>query len=148
DPVSNSTPQWGTLPYTGNWQYSLAGDFNGDGLQDIAAFDKNTGKWWVGLSNGSAYTFSVWATWSVSGVTWQYALVGDYNGDGKADIAGFYKEGGQWWVMTSSGSTFNSATLWDTWSTSVTWQFALVGDYNSDGKADIAGYYQGGGQWW
>jgi hypothetical protein len=53
-----------------------------------------TGKWWVGINNGSGgFTFSAtpWATWSTS-VTWT-VFVGDFNGDGKADIAGFVSSG-------------------------------------------------------
>ena len=124
----------------------LHGDFNGDGRTDIAEFDAATGVWIVGLSKGSKFNFSTWASWS-SAVTWTDIRVGDFNGDGKDDIAGRVLSNGQWWVGLSSGSSF-STTLWATWSTGVSWVDVLVGDFNGDGKADIAGRVLSNGQWW
>ena len=79
-----------------------SGDFNGDGRADLAEFDSATGVWMVGISNGSKFTFSHWATWSPA-VTWVDVQVGDFNGDGKADIAGRVLSTGQWWVAQSMG---------------------------------------------
>src|SRR2546425_1554087 len=103
---------------------------------------------WGGFLNGStAFTASVWATWS-TGVTWVDVKVGDFNGDGKADIIGRASQYGQWWVGLSNSSTAFNATLWDTWSTAATWVDVRVGDFNRDGKADIVGRYLEGGSWW
>jgi hypothetical protein len=131
---------------------AVSGDFNGDSLTDIAARDPKTGQWWVALSNGSAFmTPSVWSTWStgVPGlpVTWVDVQVGDFNGDGKADIVGRYLEGGSWWVALSTGSGF-TVSKWDTWSTGATWVDVKVGDFNGDGKSDITGRWLQGGEWW
>ena len=122
------------------------GDFNGDGRTDIAEFDAATGVWLVGLSKGSKFSLSTWATWS-SAVTWTDIRVGDFNGDGKADIAGRVVSSGQWWVGLSNGGSF-STTLWATWSTGVSWVDVQVGDFNGDGKAEIAGRALSNGQWW
>src|SRR5712692_4076305 len=122
-----------------SWTFAEAGDFNGDGKADIARRDLSTGQWWVGLSTGSSFTTSLWATWSPN-VTWVDVQVGDFNGDGKADIAGRYLATGQWWVGLSTGSSFDTS-LWTTWNPNVTWGPVLVGDFNGDGKADIAGFY-------
>ena len=35
------------------WVDVLTGDFNGDGFSDIAGRAKETGDWWLSLSNGS-----------------------------------------------------------------------------------------------
>jgi len=137
---------WGSLDPSINWVDPVSGDFNGDGLTDIAARDANTGNWWVGLSNGSGFTMSVWTTWSTI-ATWVDVQVGDFNGDGKTDIIGRYAEGGQWWVAKSNGSGFTNSR-WDTWSTLATWADVKVADFNGDGKADITGRYLQGGQWW
>ena len=69
-------------------------------------------------------------TWSTA-VTWVDVLGGDYNGDGKTDIAGVLLADGQWWVgitTANSGGTgfqFNT-TLWETWSAAVTWADVLA----------------------
>jgi hypothetical protein len=122
------------------------GDFNGDGRTDIAAFDAATGVWIVGLSKGSKFSFSTWATWQ-SSVTWTDIRVGDFNGDGKADISGRVLSTGQWWVSLSNGSSF-STNLWATWSSAVTWVDVQVGDFNGDGSSDMAGLDSSGGNWW
>jgi hypothetical protein len=76
---------------------------------------------------------------------WHDTLSGDFNGDGKADIAS-RTAGGQWWVSTSTGSSFVS-NLWGTWNEAAGWTDVQVGDFNGDGKADIAGM-NSSGQWW
>src|SRR5262249_26240540 len=78
---------------------------------------------------------------------WRDVMTGDFNGDGKQDIAGrdFL---GRWWVSLSTGSNFSAPQLWDTWSTGVTWLDVHAGDFNGDGKTDIVGRYAEGGQWW
>src|SRR5204863_7704756 len=104
------------------------------------------GQWWVGQSTGSSSATHPWASWS-TGVTWVDVKVGDFNGDGKADIVGRALQSGQWWVGLSNGSTAFNTTLWTTWSTGVTWVDVQVGDFNGDGKTDITGRALETGQW-
>jgi hypothetical protein len=73
--------------------------------------------------------------------------VGDFNGDGKADIVGRWLEGGQWWTGLSTGSSFVNS-LWDTWSTGTTWADVEVADFNADGLSDIVGRAVVNGQWY
>jgi hypothetical protein len=61
-------------------------------------------------------------------VTWVDVQVGDFSGDGKADIAGRALQSGQWWTGVSSGSSFNTG-LWTTWNPSVTWVNVMNGRY-------------------
>ncbi|MBI2396119.1 MAG: VCBS repeat-containing protein, partial [Deltaproteobacteria bacterium] len=84
-----------------------------------------SGAYWAGHGGGSTNNF-----------------VGDYNGDGKMDMAG-YAGGGQWHVCLSTGSGFNCA-YWAGHAGGSTNNFN--GDYNGDGKTDMAGY-AGNGQW-
>jgi hypothetical protein len=46
--------------------------------------------------------------------------VGDFNGDGKADLVGRVPDTGQWWVSVSNGAT-GSTTLWGAWAPSLSW---------------------------
>jgi hypothetical protein len=102
------------------WRDPRIGDFNGDGRDDVIA--RYAGTWWVGTSNGSAFSASLWTTWS--DIAWQNVTVGDFNGDGRDDIAG--RALTQWWVGASSGSTF-ATTLWGAWS-DVPWQAVTAGE--------------------
>jgi hypothetical protein len=64
-----------------------------------------------------------------------------------ADIAGRVDQTGQWWVAQSTSGSFVNR-LWTTWSTAVTWDDIVTGDFNGDGLTDIAGRVHQTGQWW
>ena len=53
-----------------------------------------------------------WGNWSAR-LSWNDVLVGDFDADGRDDIAG--RAGETWWVARSTGSAFNS-TPWGSWS--------------------------------
>jgi len=88
-----------------------------------------TGQIWVSLGAPTAngFTTKLWATWS-TGVTWVDVQVGDFNGDGKADITGRALESGQWWTGISNGSAFTTSQ-WASWSTAVNWVDVHAGDF-------------------
>ncbi|MCA8989724.1 MAG: VCBS repeat-containing protein, partial [Planctomycetaceae bacterium] len=93
----------------------LTGDFNGDGLDDLAAWVTN-GDWLVGLSDGKGlFTFSTWTSWTVSGI--KEVHVGDFNNDGKDDIIGLFPipggNRGRWWVGQSNGTQFQNRNWGD-----------------------------------
>ncbi len=101
-------------------------------------------------STGSAFNNELWTTWSAG--DWQDVVLGDFDGDGRMDIAG--RLNGQWWATrlvasraTGTPISFAFNTLFiGGWSTGVTWQDVTVGDFNGDNIDDIAG--RAGGQWW
>ncbi len=127
----------------GSWERFLTGDFNADGRTDIAGRLSNNGQWWVSLANASGVhqAATQWGSWSTA-VTWNDALVADFDGDGRADIAGRLSnagpDNGNWWVSSSTGAAFTDR-LWGNWSSANTWSNATVGDFNRDGRMDIAG---------
>jgi hypothetical protein len=141
-----TTSLWATWSPNVNWTNVVTGDFNGDGMTDIAGRDPASGNWFVGVSTGSSFTTSLWATWSTA-FTWVDIRVGDFLGNGKMDITGRALETGQWWVAQSNGTSFTNK-LWDTWSPLVNWVDVQVGDFNGDGKADLAGRVLSNGTWW
>jgi hypothetical protein len=137
------------------WADVRTGDFNGDGLTDIAGLDLQTGQWWVSLASASQggpaafrefFSTSMWAGWNPK-ASWADVRVGDFNGDGKADLAAREVNSGQWWVAISDGSSFTTS-LWTQWNPSVTWVDVQVGDFTGDGKADLVGRVLQTGQWW
>jgi hypothetical protein len=52
---------------------------------------------------------------------------GDFTGGVLQDIVGRVKETGQWWMSVANGSGGWNTSLWDTWSTGVTWVDVRLG---------------------
>jgi hypothetical protein len=83
-------------------------------------------------------------TWSSSnGGTAAETLTGDFNGDGKADIA-VHVGSGYWNVCTSSGTGFNCATWYS--SNGGGAANTLTGDFDGNGKTDMM-VSVGNGNW-
>lgn len=79
------------------------GDFDGDGRMDFAGLDdQSAGKYWfIYRSTGTEFHTFTYAVASWADVDWKDVRVGDFNGDGLADIAG--RNAGQWTVSLNTG---------------------------------------------
>src|SRR5579863_4019548 len=118
-----------------DWQMQGAGDFNGDGKADILWRNNVTGQVGEWLSKpGTGYqgfTMPIIATVATS---WKIQGIGDFSGDGLADILWRNTNGDTGiWLTTSTGGF----TTVDFGVISTSWVIQGVGDYNGDGKADI-----------
>ncbi len=118
----------------------LTGDFNGDGKADVATFTRgSTGDVYVALSTGSGFVGTGWKWHDNFCFGTEIPLVGDFNGDGKDDIATFTRgTTGDVYVALSTGSGF-VGTGWK-WHDNFCFgnEIPLVGDFNGDGKDDLA----------
>ncbi|HMQ48427.1 MAG TPA: FG-GAP-like repeat-containing protein [Saprospiraceae bacterium] len=149
------------LAQTNIWAQEPKIDFDGDGNADIALLgmqlfkDSNgnnvtPGNLPLGLSNGDG-TFNFWNedmkdfTKSFAGETNVRRIEGDFNGDGKTDIALIRQEGG--W-NTIPIASYRASGIFGLTNEKVgefisTWAKdsdvrVIPGDYNGDGKTDIA----------
>ena len=127
--------RWAEWSPATSWTKLFVADVNGDGKDDVVGFGF-TGAWFVGLSNGTdqfVTNSSAWARWSDPS-TWRQLFVADFNGDHKADIAGFGNTGA-WFVGLSNGADkFAVGKAWAQWSIGSAWNRLFVGDFNGDGS--------------
>jgi hypothetical protein len=110
------------------------GDFNGDGKPDVVTTTSIGVAVLVNNGNGTLAPPTIFATNGEPGSV----TVGDFNGDGKLDLvtANYSKTGGSLSVLLGNGDgTFQPArNLFPGLSPG----FVAVGDFNHDGKADLA----------
>jgi hypothetical protein len=119
----------------------LVGDFNGDGKTDVALWRNGWGSTPVYFSNGDGsfrWTNYVTPTWINDPAARR--IVGDFNGDGRSDILLMREGWGSNPVYFSNGNGSFSVT-----NAALPYNLAndplvqpLVGDFNGDGRADIA----------
>ncbi len=147
---------WDNPSFGPNVKMMSAGDFNGDGKTDLALYynytDNNnqhdaifTLTAHANGDGGFAAPASIWNDTSF-GPNTKYMTTGDFNGDGKTDIALFYNytDNGGWDVaiFTMNGTaTTSPTTVWSNTNWGPNSEFLVSGDYNGDGKADLAFYY-------
>jgi Bacterial Ig-like domain (group 3)/FG-GAP-like repeat len=124
---------------TGNVPRAAVGvDLNGDGKPDMVVCNNGDGTVGVLLGNGDG-TFQPALAYSVGSQPFDVA-VGDFNGDGKPDLAvtdsGASGTSKQVSVLLGNGDgTFQAAVNYPTSDASVA---LVLGDFNLDGKLDIA----------
>jgi hypothetical protein len=87
-----------------DWQIQGIGDFNGDGREDVL-WRHTDGELYVwNSSTGSADVNFVGQTLGMVDLGWSVAAIGDYDGDGRADIL-FRNGAGVAYAWFSNGST-------------------------------------------
>ncbi len=147
-------PNDGPIWKTGGDKYPIyIGDFNGDGKADVFQAMRDSHQAQVALSNGDG-TFTrahrqqdypndgpIWKT----GGDKYPIYIGDFNGDGKADVFQAMRDSHQAQVALSNGDgTFtrahrqqdypNDGPIWKTGGDKYP---IYIGDFNGDGKADV-----------
>jgi hypothetical protein len=124
-------------------------DFNGDGNLDLAVTNENCTLAKIGISCGPGTvsillgngdgTFQPHLDLSV-GTRPSSIIAADFNGDGKLDFAAACTHDSAVSVLLGNGDgTFRSQVVYPTAASSdYLWQSIVVGDFNGDGKIDLA----------
>jgi len=128
-------------------KWNLVGDVNGDGKSDIIVIGQVGTSYTVYIAdNNGVFT----ATQPVA-ATFQhfYFYTGDFNGDGKTDIATVRNDGLRVYLaQTDIDGNFTGFSSAD-WPAEINWDplqpevyipLLWLGDFNGDGKTDIASY--------
>ncbi len=141
---SGAVSNWGTLG--SSFAFTVAGDFDGDGKDDVAGFGSD-GRMVVGRSTGSSLSpASQWGDASPNS-GWQHVLAGDFDGDGIDDLAAFHDPGNTWYVFRSNGTAFRQPIQFTT-PTEDSWTEAFVFDDGGNGTDEIIALDAYSGLWW
>ncbi|MFB9442981.1 VCBS repeat-containing protein [Dactylosporangium vinaceum] len=155
--VGNGSYMWPTGGLWGGFKKIVAGDFNNDGKVDIAGIDAfsdlklytgdGTGKL---VGNGS-YMWPTGGLWN----SFKHIEAADFNTDGKTDVTGIDANNDiKYYTGDGTGKLVGTgAAMWPTGGLWAGFKWIVAGDFNNDGKADIAGidanndikYYTGDG---
>src|SRR6266480_2640188 len=131
---------------TSGWQVQGIGDFDGDGRADILWRNLSTGENYIYLMNG----WTIAAQGLINGLStasqgsvnfvdpaWQVKGIGDFDGDGKADILWRNSSTGENYIYLMNGWTIAARGLVNIVEPSSFWELKGIGDFDGDGKADI-----------
>ena len=123
-------------------------DYDGDGVIDKAVWRPETGTWYICHSSDDSLITMQW------GVTTKHLYGGlpdvpvpaDFDADGRADIAVWRPDTGQWFIRYSSaGYDFNKSMVYK-------WgklgDVPVQADYDGDGKADIGVFRSADSRWY
>ncbi|MYQ52806.1 MULTISPECIES: FG-GAP-like repeat-containing protein [unclassified Streptomyces] len=140
--------------WTASRDKHVTGDFNGDGRDDLAVFhgySDGSNKIWTFLAspNGGfdapvgSWTSTSWGSWDRTTVH-----AGDFDGDGRDDIAAWYDyaDGHDSIYIFPSSATGTFTTVSEAWTTPAgnMWRDHMkitIGDYNGDGLDDFGALY-------
>jgi FG-GAP-like repeat/Calx-beta domain/Carboxypeptidase regulatory-like domain/FG-GAP repeat len=118
---------------------SLAvGDFNSDGKQDLAVANKDSNDVSVLLGNGAGSFSAAAGSPFAAGSSPHSVAVGDFNGDGKQDLAFANYNTGTASVLMGNGAGSFSVAAGSPFSAGSNPRSVVIGDFNGDGKQDIA----------
>ena len=119
-----------------NWKVAGVGDFDGDGKADILWRNTSSGQNYLYPMDGTTIKAGEGNVRPVADLAWDVKGIGDFDGDGKADILWRNGSNGQNYIYPMNGTAIK-ATEGYTRAVPLAWQVAAVGDYDGDGKADI-----------
>ena len=107
----------------------VTGDFNGDGILDIACSDGHQVQIWLGTSSG---TFKLAGSYTLSAGG---LVAADLNRDGKLDLVATGGDNNVYVLLGNGDGTFQPA---QSFAAGLTPASPVVGDFNNDGIPDIA----------
>lgn len=148
-----------TFAYTESSLTFLSGDFNADGLTDVATL-LDDGNWQVSFTqaagNASLVALNAANHWATTVIWQEWSVLRSGDRDmivARADTPGTV---GSWWKLSYDGPANGTAASnfstnfvgsWD-FSNGSQWLDVVHGDFDGDSNVDIAGRNSLNGQWW
>ncbi|WP_295524638.1 FG-GAP-like repeat-containing protein [Novosphingobium sp. Chol11] len=120
------------------WKIAGTGDFNNDGFSDVLwRNDNGQLSQWLGSANGRLIDNGVNVNQTVP-TAWKIAGTGDFNGDGFSDVL-WRNDNGRLseWLGSANGRLIDNGVVVSQL-VPLAWKIQGTGDFNGDGRADIA----------
>jgi len=140
---SMQTKQWGA-----SGDVPLLGDFDGDGKADLVVWRPSIGVWfWLTSSSGYSYASFGIRQWG-SGASGDVPLVGDLDGDGKADLAVWRPSIGVWFWLKSSSTYSYTDQAQVQWGIGSLGDIPMLKEMDGDGRDDLVVWRASTGTWY
>ena len=131
-----------------DWQLAGLGDLNGDGRDDVL-LRHTDGRWYYYPMNGrEPLTEGRGPAYVTASLNWQFAGLGDLNGDGNDDVLLRRSTDGGWYYYPMNGRrTLDDQRGSAAIVSDLNWQLAGMGDLNGDGRDDVLLRHNGDNRW-
>ena len=124
-------------PFGSGWLVAGAGDFNGDGKSDLVWQHQGDGRVEIQFLNGNQATGGGTIVNNAFGAGWNVVGVGDFNGDGKADLVWEHQGDHLVEIQLLNGTTAIGGGTVTNSPFGSDWRVIGTGDFNGDGKTDL-----------
>ena len=132
-------------PFGAGWMIAGTGDFNQDGKSDLVWQNKSTAQVEIQFLNGTTAIGGGTISNNAFGADWKIVGSGDFNGDGKTDLVWQNQFTDVAEIQFLNGNTATGGGVIANSPFGAGWDIMAVGDFNSDGKADLVWQNQSSG---
>ncbi len=132
---------WAAWGRAQSWEHYVAGDFNGDGRDDLARVDALNGNVEIAISSGTSFEVSIWDTWQTTAANLELRVL-DIDGDNRDDLLAFDPPRGEWLVGRSNGTHLITTRTPAPW-----WTDIHQGDFDGDGQDELLGWDPHAANW-
>ena len=142
--TTQGSKQWGS---DGLGDVPLLADIDGDGRADLVIWRGTTGTWyWLTAATAFDYAQSGQRQWGTAALG-DRPLVGDIDGDGRADLIVWRASTGTWYWLTSSSQYDYAAARSKQWGDQSLGDVPIAADFDGDGRADLVVWRASTGMW-
>jgi probable HAF family extracellular repeat protein len=129
-PIANS-------PFDASWSVVAQADYNGDGNQDLVYRHASDGLTEIQLLKGASGIGGGVITNNPFDASWNIVAAGDFNGDGKSDLAWRRPSDGLVEEQFLNGNNAIGGGIIQGNPFDASWNIVASSDFNSDGKSDL-----------